>query len=250
MKIENVKTGELIPYARNAKLHSDQQVQQIAGSIREFGFNNPVLIDADNGIIAGHGRVLAAQLLKLDAVPCIRLAHLTETQKKAYILADNRLSEIGGGWNESLLKLELEDLKKEGFDAALAGFDLSDFENELSETEKLSKLEFSNVYYEPEKKPNISLLDCINLDKFNAKLKAIEESGLKAEDKEVLKFFAYRFIRIDFENVANYYFFNASEEEQKIMERLRLVLCDSGIGGFIEDDILKIHETIEDWRNA
>ena len=123
MNIEQIKTSELIPYARNAKLHSDAQVAAIAGSIKEFGFNNPVLIDKDNGIIAGHGRVLAAQLLKLEQVPCIKLAHLSDTQKRAYILADNRLAETGGGWSEDLLKLELQDLQELDFDLALTGFD-------------------------------------------------------------------------------------------------------------------------------
>lgn len=123
MNIEQIKTSELIPYARNAKLHSDVQVAAIAGSIKEFGFNNPVLIDKDNGIVCGHGRVLAAQKLKLEQVPCIRLAHLSDTQKRAYILADNRLAETGGGWSEDLLKLELQGLQALDFDLALTGFD-------------------------------------------------------------------------------------------------------------------------------
>ena len=112
MTIEHLATASLIPYARNAKKHDASQVAKLAGSIREFGFNNPVLIDSDNGIIAGHGRVLAAQSLNLETVPCIRLGHLTDTQRRAYILADNRLAEIGGGWDEEMLKLELADLKE------------------------------------------------------------------------------------------------------------------------------------------
>lgn len=111
MKIETLSTASLIPYARNAKKHDASQVAKLAGSIREFGFNNPVLIDKDNGIIAGHGRIMAAQSLGLETVPCIRLGHLTDTQRRAYILADNRLAEIGGGWDEEMLKLELADLK-------------------------------------------------------------------------------------------------------------------------------------------
>lgn len=127
-QIEAVKTANLIPYARNAKLHSESQVAQIAASIREFGFNNPVLIDKDNGIIAGHGRVLAAQKLSLLEVPCLRLSHLTETQKRAYIIADNRLSETGGGWDTELLALEIEDLRLEDFDIDLTGFDAGTLE--------------------------------------------------------------------------------------------------------------------------
>lgn len=113
---------QLIPYARNARTHSDAQVAQIASSIREFGWTNPVLVDGANGIIAGHGRVLAARKLGLGAVPCIELGHLGETQRRAYILADNKLAEQAG-WDVELLKLELQELQAEDFDVNLAGFD-------------------------------------------------------------------------------------------------------------------------------
>jgi ParB-like chromosome segregation protein Spo0J len=125
-QIEQIETGSLIPYARNAKKHDDAQVAKIAGSIREFGFNNPVLIDSENGIVAGHGRVLAAQKLGLASVPCLRLSHLTDAQRKAYILADNRLAEIGGGWDEEMLKLELADLGEQDVDLEAIGFTDSD----------------------------------------------------------------------------------------------------------------------------
>lgn len=121
-KLEQVDITTLIPYARNARTHSDAQVAQIAASIREFGFNNPVLIDAESGIIAGHGRVLAAHKLGLPNVPCLRLGHLTETQKRAYIIADNRLAELSG-WDTELLALEIEDLRLEDVDLDLIGFD-------------------------------------------------------------------------------------------------------------------------------
>lgn len=123
MVVESVKVAKLVPYARNAKLHSPQQVDQVAASIREFGFNNPVLIDKANGIIAGHCRVLAAQKIGLLAVPCIRLSHLTDVQRRAYILADNRLSETGGGWDIDMLRLEVEELKGLDFAVDLTGFD-------------------------------------------------------------------------------------------------------------------------------
>ena len=122
MKIETLKTEKLVPYARNAKKHDAGQVAKIAGSIREFGFCNPVLIDKDDGIIAGHGRVLAAQFLELADVPCIRLGHLTDTQRRAYILADNRLAEIGGGWDDEMLKLEIADLGELDVDLDAIGF--------------------------------------------------------------------------------------------------------------------------------
>jgi ParB-like chromosome segregation protein Spo0J len=135
MKIEQIPTEKLIPYARNAKKHDAAQVSKLAGSIREFGFNNPVLIDKDNGIIAGHGRVMAAQKLELKEVPCIRLGHLTDTQRKAYILADNRLAELGGGWDEELLGLELAELRELDFNLDLMGFDDSAIEAALNPLE-------------------------------------------------------------------------------------------------------------------
>lgn len=122
LKIVMKPTDSLVPYARNARTHSPEQVGQIAASIKEFGFCNPVLIDAEGGIIAGHGRVLAAQKLGRADVPTITLGHLTETQRRAYILADNKLA-LNAGWDEEMLKIELEGLKTEGFDLALTGFD-------------------------------------------------------------------------------------------------------------------------------
>lgn len=122
MKVEKLKVSDLIPYARNARTHGDAQVNQIAASIKEFGFNNPVLIDEAGGIIAGHGRVMAAQKLAFETVPCIRLSHLSPTQRKAYILADNKLA-LNAGWDDAMLALELAELKEEDFDLALIGFD-------------------------------------------------------------------------------------------------------------------------------
>jgi hypothetical protein len=125
IEIETLQTADLIPYARNARTHSDAQVAQIAGSIREFGFTNPVLIDRENGIIAGHGRVLAAQKLALNKVPCIRLGYLNEKQKRAYIIADNKLA-LNAGWDEEMLGIELADLREADFDLGLLGFDESE----------------------------------------------------------------------------------------------------------------------------
>ena len=121
VQIENRPIEALIPYARNSRTHSDAQVAQIAASIREFGWTNPVLVDGSNGIIAGHGRVLAARKLGFDQVPVIELAHLTESQKRAYVLADNKLAE-NAGWDDELLRIELEALQAAGFDLSLTGF--------------------------------------------------------------------------------------------------------------------------------
>lgn len=121
LKIEYRKVSDLLPYARNARTHSDAQVSQLAASIKEFGFNNPVAIDADGMILCGHGRVMAAQKLHLTEVPTVCLSHLSDTQVKAYILADNKLA-LNAGWDNDMLKVELEDLKDSDFDLNLTGF--------------------------------------------------------------------------------------------------------------------------------
>jgi DNA modification methylase len=123
--------GALIPYARNPRTHSDAQVAQIAASIREFGWTNPVLVDGESGIIAGHGRMLAARKLGLERVPVIEFAHMSEAQKRAYVLADNQLALVAG-WDEALLRLELADLSELGFDLGLIGFGAGELERLLA----------------------------------------------------------------------------------------------------------------------
>jgi DNA modification methylase len=138
-KIEWRSVETLIPYAKNARTHSDEQVAQIAGSIKEFGFNNPVLVDKENSVIAGHGRLMAARKLGMDKVPVVKLEHLTESQRKAYVLADNRIA-LNSGWDTSMLSLELQDLKDD-IDLSLLGFDpdeLNALLNPIEETEGLT----------------------------------------------------------------------------------------------------------------
>jgi site-specific DNA-methyltransferase (adenine-specific) len=130
-QLEAIQIDALIPYARNSRTHSDGQVAQIASSIKEFGFTNPVLIDGGGGIIAGHGRVLAARKLGMSEVPCIRLDHLTEAQKRAYVIADNRLA-LNSGWDTEMLKVEFADLQELGFDLELTGFDLDEIKELLA----------------------------------------------------------------------------------------------------------------------
>lgn len=131
-QIKELSTDDLIPYINNSRTHDETQVNQIAASIKEFGFLNPVIVDADHGIIAGHGRVMAAKKLNLKTVPCLEANHLTEAQKKAYIIADNKLA-LNAGWDDSILRVEFEALKELDFDLTLTGFsldELSDFEIE------------------------------------------------------------------------------------------------------------------------
>jgi DNA modification methylase len=121
LEITYLPLDGLIPYANNSRTHSEAQVAQIAASIKEFGFTNPILIDQDGGIIAGHGRVLAARKLSMDVVPTIMLSNLTDTQRKAYVIADNKLA-LNAGWDDELLALELSELGEMGFDLGLTGF--------------------------------------------------------------------------------------------------------------------------------
>jgi len=156
LNIEKIDISVLIPYARNARTHSDEQIAQIAGSIKEFGFNNPVLIDKDNGVIAGHGRLAAARKLGLKEVPCIRLEHLTETQRKAYILADNRIA-LNSGWEAELLSLELSELLDGGVNLESLGFDADEIDallNKIEPTEGLTDEDATpEVPEEPVTKP-------------------------------------------------------------------------------------------------
>jgi ParB-like chromosome segregation protein Spo0J len=130
MEIVQISVDSLIPYVNNSRTHSDEQVAQIAASIKEFGWTNPILIDGENGIIAGHGRLLAARKLGYKDVPTIELADLTETQKKAYIIADNKLA-LNAGWDDEVLKIEIADLLADGFTLSVLGFDTNELQKLL-----------------------------------------------------------------------------------------------------------------------
>lgn len=125
--VEHWPLDRLIPYARNARTHADDQVAQIAASIVEFGWTNPILVDAEGIVVAGHGRLLAARRLAIETVPVVVLGHLTPAQRRAYVIADNKLA-LNAGWNEELLAAELHALNGEGFDLALTGFSDAELE--------------------------------------------------------------------------------------------------------------------------
>ena len=143
-RIELWPMERLVPYQRNPRTHSEEQVAQIAASIAEFGFCNPILVDSRDGIIAGHGRLLAARKLGLDEVPVIVLDHLDENQRRAYLLADNRLSELAG-WDSEMLARELKELAEAGFDATLAGFDQKEIDDFLASLERDAEPESNEV---------------------------------------------------------------------------------------------------------
>ena len=240
MKISQLKLNP-----NNPRLIKDDKFKKLVTSLREFPEmmeKRPMVCvtDTDGKLypLGGNMRLKALKEIGYKEIPdnWVMLAdEWSEEKRKEFVIKDNvsfgefDWDTLANEWDEILLDKWGLEVPKE------------------TETERLSELKFESIYYEPEEKPNINLSDCIDTEKFDAKIEAIENSNLSDEKKNILKMFAYRFLKIDFENVANYYFFNADEEEQKIMERLRLVLCDSGLNGFIEDDILRAHEEIEGW---
>jgi DNA modification methylase len=179
MKIEQRSVTALIPYAKNSRTHSDAQVAQIAASIKEFGWTNPILVDGDNGIIAGHGRLMAARKLGHDKVPVIELKDMTETQKRAYVIADNQLA-MNSGWDTSLLTLELTDLQEEGFDLELLGFDPKEL-NALLEPEVSEGLTDEDAVPDLPDEPKTKLGDIYILG--NHRLMCGDSTSIDAVDK-------------------------------------------------------------------
>jgi DNA modification methylase len=179
MKITQKKVDSLIPYINNSRTHSDEQVAQIAGSIKEFGWTNPILVDGANGIIAGHGRLLAARKLGYKEVPTIELADLTETQKKAYIIADNRLA-LNAGWDNELLTIELNDLLADGFALELLGFDPKEL-NALLEPEVIEGLTDEDAVPDVPDEPTTKLGDIYQLG--NHRLMCGDSTSIDAVDK-------------------------------------------------------------------
>jgi ParB-like chromosome segregation protein Spo0J len=142
-EVERRPIEELVPYARNARTHSEDQISQIAASIREWGFTNPILVDEDGGIIAGHGRLLAARKLGLPDVPVMVARNWTPAQKRAYVLADNKLA-LNGGWDDEALAIELTEIRGLGFDASLTGFSIGEIDAILGgDVPTLDELEVS-----------------------------------------------------------------------------------------------------------
>tara|TARA_B100000963_G_scaffold273400_1_gene241588 strand:- start:4129 stop:4695 length:567 start_codon:yes stop_codon:yes gene_type:complete len=148
-KVERRDIETLIPYARNSRTHSDEQITQIAASIKEWGFTNPILVDSQNEIIAGHGRLLAAKKLNLKDVPCIQADDWTDAQKQAYVIADNKLA-LNAGWDEELLKIEFKELTDLNFDVELTGFSLEELGTLFDERndDKLPEQEQLNSTFE------------------------------------------------------------------------------------------------------
>ena len=161
MEIIYKKVNDLIPYINNSRTHSEEQINQIVASINEFGFTNPLLIDEKDNIIAGHGRLLASKKLKMEEVPCIILSGLTEAQKKAYIIADNKMA-LNAGWDDELLKLELENLKELDFDLELTGFNVDELDD-IFQVEEEQEIVEDDFDIEPPEEPKAKLGDIYQL---------------------------------------------------------------------------------------
>lgn len=179
MQIVERKIEDLIPYVKNSRTHSEDQIAQIAASIKEFGWTNPILIDGDNGIIAGHGRVMAARKLKYKQVPTIELKDLTETQRKAYIIADNRLA-LNAGWDNEMLTIELNDLLADGFALELLGFDPKEI-NALLEPEVVEGLTDEDAVPDVPDEPKTKLGDIYQLG--NHRLMCGDSTSIDDVDK-------------------------------------------------------------------
>ena len=241
MEIVMKSVADLIPYARNARTHTEAQVVQIASSIREFGFTNPVLIDEENGIIAGHGRVLAAQKLGMADVPCIPLSHLTKAQKRAYMIADNKLA-LNAGWDEELLKLELDELRDLNFDLDITGFDGEEIEaldavfggeggeggegeggEGEGEESKYTRKIISPVYEITGENPPVAEL--YDREKTEVLLREIDGADLPDEVAAFLRAAAERHTVFNFAKIAEFYA-HADADLQNLMERSALVIID------------------------
>lgn len=180
LTIKYLPVADLIPYARNTRTHTPEQVNKVASSIKEFGFTNPVLVDAEKGIIAGHCRVMASQKLGMQQVPTIEVTGWTDAQKRAYIIADNKLA-LDAGWDEELLRIELEELKNDSFDIELTGFELDEINDLLGVVE--------DVYDDEDRKGNLekqyleppfSILDTTS-GRWQERVRAWKDLGLRSE---------------------------------------------------------------------
>jgi len=180
MKIEQVAVTALIPYAKNSRTHDDAQIAQIAASIKEFGWTNPILVDGDKGIIAGHGRLMAARKLNMTEVPVIELKDLTPTQKKAYIIADNRLA-LNAGWDDQMLTIELNDLLEDKFSLELLGFNADELNALLNPVEINEGLVDEDEVPEPPLEPITKLGDVWILG--NHRLMCGDSTSIDAVDK-------------------------------------------------------------------
>jgi len=238
-KVEKWSIDKLIPYARNSRTHSDEQISQIAASIKEWGWTTPILVDENGGIIAGHGRTLAAQRLKMTEVPVVIATGWSDTKKRAYIIADNKLA-LNADWDNEMLALELGELGDLGFDLDLTGFAADEIAEILSPEEDEDDSKYSKKIdapvYEPsgDCPPILKLYDRSKYEELTAKI--YQNDSIDSEIKEFLLAAAARHIRFDFEQIAEFYA-HAPPELQQLMEDSALVIVDFDkaiAGGYVK----------------
>ena len=231
MIIKKISVDKLKPNPKNPRHINKVKYNKLIKSIKEFPKMlriRPIVVDENYIVLGGNMRLKALKELNIKETYYLQESDLKENEKKEFIIKDN----VGYGDWEWLTLTDNWDINK----LDEWGVKVPTIKN----TELLSNLKYEPIYYEPKIEPNINLEDCINLNKYNSKIDALNEYKLTKKQKEILKIFAYRFIKIDFESVANYYYFNANNEEKKALERLRMVLTDNGINGFSDDDLIKI----------
>lgn len=230
-KVERWDINRLIPYAKNSRTHSDAQVAQIAASIREWGWTTPILVDEAGSIIAGHGRLQAARLLKITEVPVVIASGWSDAKKRAYVIADNKLA-MNAGWDEQMLALELTELQGLGFGMDLIGFskdeiaDLmpKDLDDDGANNSKYTK-KIDAPIYQPtgDCPPTAALYDSAKYTELTAQIH--QNNDLSPEVKEFLLLAATRHIRFDFEQIAEFYA-HADPDTQQLMEESALVIID------------------------
>jgi hypothetical protein len=243
---KKINTESLIPYARNSRTHNDAQVDKIAASIKEFGFLNPVIVDGESGIVAGHGRVMAAKKLGMKELPVIEASHLTDAQRRAYVIADNRLA-LDAGWDDEMLRVEFDELGGMGFDLTLTGFELTEI-NEINFDDSDKSGGDENPYtqrvdsptYTPEgDKPYLN--EIYNNTKTLELIESIKQSGVGYEEQQFLIAAAQRHTKFNFSDIANYYAHSGAEMQQ-LMEDSALVIID--FEKAIENGYVKLNQEI------
>lgn len=222
-EMQRVRIADIRPYENNAKIHGAEQIEKLKASIREFGFVNPCLIDRDYNLIAGHGRVMAAEALGMDSVPCVFVEGLTDEQRRAYILADNKLAELAE-WDNVLVASELSELEQAGFDISLTGFELGEMEVE-DEPDNTYVKNIDIPHYEPSGE-EVSVSDLCDTEKRDELIKRIYDvEGITTDEMEFLILAAHRHVVFNYKKIADYYS-KATPEMQRLMEDSALVIID------------------------
>lgn len=242
--VQEVAVDKLRPYEKNSKIHGPEQIEKLKNSITEFGFLTPCLIDRDYNLIAGHGRLTAAKELGMKTVPCVFIDGLSEEQRRAYILADNRLGELGE-WDMSLVNEELIDLQGMGFDTSVTGFEFDFSDSDLPPADNPYTGKVKIPQYEPQGYI-VSIDDMVDREKYLTLIHEIDESGVSEDEKKFLRLAAARHLVFNYKNIAEYYC-EAGPEMQSLMEKSALVIID--IGDAIANGFATLSAGIEEMQD-